>query len=78
MHYIKTIRIKLEVPLRYKWIACQPWGTIMAFTKKPKIVKDGDASYWDMQDAEQELSGIMEREPNYKGRSNWQKTLRKI
>ncbi len=86
----KTITLTLNVPNNIKYLAVQPWGEIMLFPKKPRIVLDrpltepdntvDSSEYWDVQVGELTLSsednkGVIE---DCNRPKNWKETVQKL
>lgn len=73
---MKTKPVTIQIPVKYKWRAVQPWGEVTFFIRKPVIVKDtlieGD-EYWGAQD--DEFSIEYEGQPRPK---DWKKTRQRI
>jgi hypothetical protein len=69
---VKTKTIKISVPAKYRWIATQPWGQQMLFTRKPKIDDDPCGPYWETQQVELEIPGPCEPCPK------WRESVRRI
>lgn len=71
----RTISVALQIPKKYKWVARQPFGTIMAFTKKPRIVEDEaepGVKFWGIQSDEYEITDCGEMG------GDWQNSLIKL
>ena len=69
------MKLHINIPSGYRWLAIQPWGSIMIFKRKPRLIEMPNTTpsgYWDLQKDEITING---------GRNkvkDWQNTLKKL
>ena len=49
MRRFKKLRLQINVPADYRYLAIQPWGETVIFKKEPVVFIEGSDEYWKMQ-----------------------------
>jgi hypothetical protein len=78
---IKTrmrLNVMVLVPKGYRWSAIQPWGELVLFRRKPKIVSDHHDEYWDTQHDELPVTADDIEVERPWSSATWKDSLRRI